>query len=289
MAPFDDQVVSVSEALVWKSLQCSQVSGCIRLPSQRTLRDYTHCVSAATGFLSAVDQQLMRAADVDKCPERQKYVALILDEMYMYVKEDLVYNRHSGAFIGFRNLGNINEHLLQFQASLEDDSSDTNEQLAKTMLVLIVGGLLSGLVQEFPYMYVQLPCTMMTGDLPLWKAIACIKRCGLKVLAMTADGASASHCLFKIHNPSSSDTSHNIKNPYSTNGRDLFFLSDPPHLLKTTRNCFASKSRMLWVSSHITSFSSLGSQPWLLLSLYTVQGERGQLESHCSPTLPQQW
>jgi len=245
-------------------------------------------VNATTGFLSAVDQQLMRAADVDKCPERQKYVALILDKMYMYVKEDLVYNKHSGAFIGFRNLGNINEHLLQFQGSLEDDSSDTNEQLAKTMLVLMVRGLLSGL--EFPY--VQFPCATMTGDLlfdPLWKAIARIERCGLKVLAVTADGASPNRRLFKIHNPSSSDTSHKVKNPYSTNGRDLFFLSNPQHLLKTTRNCFASKSRMLWVSTHITSFSSLGSQPWLFLSLYTVQGERDQLESHCLLILPQQW
>ena len=156
------------------------------------------------------------------------------------------------------------------------------------MLVLMVRGLLSGL--EFPY--VQFPCATMTGDLlfdPLWKAIARIERCGLKVLAVTADGASPNRRLFKIHNPSSSDTSHKVKNPYSTDGRDLFFLSDPPHLLKTTRNCFASKSRTLWVSSHITSFSSLDSQPWLFLSLYTVQGERDQLESHCSPILPQQW
>jgi len=123
----------------------------------------------------------------------------------------------------------------------------------------MVRGLLSGLVQEFPY--VQFPRITMTGDLlfdPLWKAIACIERCGLKVLAVTADGASPNHRLFKIHNPFSSDTSHKIKNPYSTNGRDLFFLSDQPHLLKTTRNCFARKSRTLWVSSHITTFSSLG-------------------------------
>ena len=217
--------------------------------------------------------------------DRSYHVALILDEMY--VKEDLVYNKHSGAFIGFHDLGNINEHL-QFQASLEDESSDTNEHLAKTMLVLMVRGLLSGL--EFPY--VQFPCATMTGDLlfdPLWKAITLIERCGLNVLAVTADGASPNRRLFKIHNPSSSDTSHKVKNPYSTDGRDLFFLSDPPHLLKIMRNCFASKSRTLWVSSHITTFSSLGSQPWLFLSLYTLQGERDHLESHCSPILPQQW
>jgi len=90
---------------------------------------------------------------------RKTNVAFILDKMY--VKEDLVYNKHSCAFIGFHNLGNISEHLLQFQASLEDDSSDTNEHLAKTMLVLMVRGLLSG--QEFPY--VQFPCATMTGDL----------------------------------------------------------------------------------------------------------------------------
>jgi len=254
-----------------KAYDTLRSSGCIRLPSQRTLRDYTHCVSATTGFSSAVDRQLMCAADVDKCPERQKYVALILDEMY--VKEDLVYNKHSGAFIGFHDLGNINEHLLQFQASLEDDSSDTNEQLAKTMLVLMVRGLLSGL--EFPY--VQFPCATMTGDLlfdPLWKAIARIERCGLKVLAVTADGASPNRRLFKIHNPSSSDTSHKVKNPYSTDGRDLFFLSDPPHLLKTTRNCFASKSRTLWVSSHITSFSSLGSTLVVPISVHSARGKR---------------
>ena len=74
MAPYDDKVVLVSEALVLKGLQYLQVFGCIRLPSQRTLRDFNHCVSAITGFSSAVDQQLMRAADIDKCPERQKYV-----------------------------------------------------------------------------------------------------------------------------------------------------------------------------------------------------------------------
>ena len=55
-----------------KAYDTFRSSGWIRLPSQRTRRDYTHCVSATTGFSSAVDQQLMCAADVDKCPERQK-------------------------------------------------------------------------------------------------------------------------------------------------------------------------------------------------------------------------
>ena len=234
-----------------KAYETLRASGCVKLPSQRTLRDYTHCVNATTGFSTAVDQQLMQAADISKCPEWQKHVVLVIDEMY--IKEDLVYDKNSGALIGFANLGEINSHLLQFQASLESsDSSSSNEQLAKTMLVFMVRGLFSSL--EFPY--VQFPCTTISGDLlfdPRWQAVERIERCGLKVLGVTADGASPNRRLFKIHNPSPGSFTHKVPNPYSTDGRDLLFFSDPPHLLKTVRNCFASKSRNLWVSFLIPS------------------------------------
>lgn len=40
---------------------------------------------------------------------------------------------------------------------------------------------------------------------------------------------------------------HKVKNPYSTDKRELFFFSDPPHLIKTVRNCWSSKTRALWV------------------------------------------
>ena len=35
-------------------------SGCLHLPSQRTLRDYTHYVKAAAGFSHEVDLMLMQ-------------------------------------------------------------------------------------------------------------------------------------------------------------------------------------------------------------------------------------
>ena len=44
-------------------------SGCLHLPSQRTLRDYTHYVKATAGFSHEVDLMLMQAARVDVCPE----------------------------------------------------------------------------------------------------------------------------------------------------------------------------------------------------------------------------
>lgn len=71
-------------------------SGCISLPSQRTLRDYTHYVSARAGFSREVDLQLRELAEIESCPEYEKHVILIMDEMH--VKEDLVYDKHTGAF-----------------------------------------------------------------------------------------------------------------------------------------------------------------------------------------------
>lgn len=77
-----------------KAYELLRQSGCVVLPSQRTLRDYTNCVKARAGYSSDVDVQLMEAASISSCPEWQKLVFLLIDEMY--IREDLVYNKHSG-------------------------------------------------------------------------------------------------------------------------------------------------------------------------------------------------
>ena len=42
--------------------------------------------------------------------------------------------------------------------------------------------------------------------------------------------------------------SYKTPNPYSEEERWIYFVSDVPHLIKTTRNCWANKNRHLWVS-----------------------------------------
>ena len=69
-------------------------SGAIKLPSQRTLRDYTYYTKTKTGFGDDVDQQLMEAAQICTCPEREKYVILVMDKMH--IKEGIVYDKHTG-------------------------------------------------------------------------------------------------------------------------------------------------------------------------------------------------
>ena len=85
-------------------------SGCISLPSQRTLRDYTYYNKACTGFSAGTDEELVRL--LQGCEEWQKIVLLLLDEMY--IKEDIVYNKHTGRIVGFTDLGDVNNHLLRY-------------------------------------------------------------------------------------------------------------------------------------------------------------------------------
>ena len=66
----------------------------IKLPSQRTLKDYSHFVTATAGFSTPIDQQLMEAAEIATCSEFEKYVAILIDEMH--IKQDLVYNKSTG-------------------------------------------------------------------------------------------------------------------------------------------------------------------------------------------------
>ena len=96
-------------------------SGCNKLPSQRTLRDYTHYVKSHEGFSEDNDVMLMEAVQVDTCAERDKYVTILMDEMYM--REDIVYEKHSGKMIGFANL-DVNNHLAILEQRLQSTTAD---------------------------------------------------------------------------------------------------------------------------------------------------------------------
>ena len=52
----------------------------------------------------------------------------------------------------------------------------------------------------------------------------------------------------KLHNPyKSSNMTYKVANIYADEKRYIYFISDPPHLIKTVRNCWASKYQNLTV------------------------------------------
>ena len=219
--------------------------GILQLPCGRTLQDYTRWIKADCGVQPEVTEQLLKETNLDSLEEWQKYVAVVFDEMK--IKEGIVYNKHDCRIVGFVNFGNTNNELL----SLVDGCSQP--PVAKHMLAFMVRGIFIRLT--FPY--AQYPTTDITSDLlyPLvWEVVKNLECAGFRVISLTGDKASVNQTFFQM-NQSAKKTEkvHKIRNPYSIDGSYIYFISDVPHLIKTTRNCWAnsfghSYKRAMWVS-----------------------------------------
>lgn len=58
---------------------------------------------------------------------------------------------------------------------------------------------------------------------------------------MTGDKASTNRTFFRMNQSKTGrKTVHKIDNPYSKEQRFVYFISDVPHLIKTTRNCWSN-------------------------------------------------
>lgn len=220
-------------------------SSLLVLPSERTLRDYTHVLKRGVGFLPDVTAQLVSEADIHE--DKDRYVVLMWDEMK--IKEDLVFDKHTCELIGFANAGEINNHLDSFKRQCNNPTQNGHPNVATHMLMFVARGIFTSL--EFPY--AQFPTRDASADtlFPIvWDAVAQLERAGLKVVAFACDGASANRKFYRMHG---GEGVYKTPNPYSDEERDIYFFADIPHLMKTTRNCWSNSfahryTRCLWVS-----------------------------------------
>ena len=229
-------------------------SGFIFLPSSRTLRDYTHSISSDTGFQVEVARQLISEAKLDDVAidSVERYVTLLMDEVR--IKDSLVYDKHSFRLIGLVDIGKVNNELIRFEQSCDESTTMPELEIAKYMLVFMVRGICTSL--KFPF--AQFATKNMTADLlfPLvWETIQKLELLGLKVIAVTCDGASQNRSFFQMHANSTDGKIHKTINPYADKPRYLYFFADVSHLIKTVRNCMSnsfshSHSRALWVRHH---------------------------------------
>ena len=218
---------------------------CLALPSKRTLYDYTHYTEAGTGFQVRVTEQLIEAAEREGLYDNsfKSYVGIIQDEVK--IKEDLVYNKHTGELIGYIDLDRVSNELL----NIGDAINQGQKQVAKYMLVIMVRGICSGL----QYPLAAFATAGITADFLypiIWEAITIVQlTVGLKVLFICCDGASPNRKFFTLHSAIRDKDTYFVKNPVTE--ENIYFISDVPHLLKTVRNCFSNsfahkRSRQLW-------------------------------------------
>ena len=155
-----------------------------------------------------------------------------LRNMSLEIQNDLVWNQNTGELIGFIDLGDIASHILVF--------------------------LIKSIMNPLSYAF----ATFATDSIrsfqlfPLfWRSVAILEiTCKLKVIAAVSDGASPNRSFYKMHNALSnniSDITYKTCNLFSSDNRDLWFFSDPPHLIKTVRNCLSNSgsykcTRNMW-------------------------------------------
>ena len=172
----------------------------------------------------------------------QRYVVLSFDEMKIQSK--LVFDKRSNELIGFVDLGE--EHL--------NETLTSTSELATHALAYLVRGVATDLKYTLAYFLTKDVTSYQLMSL-FWKAVCVLEvACNLWVCAAVSDGASPNRRCYELHADIGSNQDeaviHATVNLFCPN-RKIYFFSDAPHLVKTTRNCLfnsgsGKRSRHLW-------------------------------------------
>ena len=178
------------------------------------------------------------------------WVGIIHDEVSL--RKDLVFD-DSGKLIGFVNLGSVQNNIDDLEQSLssQEMSSITPEE-ATHMFVFMVVSLFSGWKMPVAFFPTTTIKSFALFNL-FWKCVEDLEQRDFKVLTSTCDGASPHRLFYKFHCPPDAPRGtviYKTKNHFAMEDRPLYFICDPVHLLKTTRNnwensCWRNKTKKL--------------------------------------------
>ena len=206
-------------------------SGAFALPHTNTLQRYVSFKEKSCGVL-ADNIAVLKS----KLQDNVSDVALMHDEIK--IKDKLVYNRASGELIGYVELGDINTALQQLES--DSGSKKDEKQIATHALCFMARSLVSKNCMPVA----QYATNCLTADSlfhMFWEVVAELEMNGINVRCSISDGAATNRKFYQLHHNDfpDDDVTYRCINPFSEieANQTLFFISDVPHLLKTTRNC----------------------------------------------------
>ena len=110
----------------------------------------------------------------------------------------------------------------------------------------------------------------------------CEENCNLKVVGVTSGGASSNRSIYRMHLDITKeedinddvDVVYRTRNVFADEKRLISFISDPPHLIKTARNCLANSiagrcTRSTWNDGHYLTHGIIF-QSYLMMTLIVV-------------------
>ncbi|KAK3923507.1 Transposable element P transposase [Frankliniella fusca] len=226
------------------------------LPSSRRLYDYSHFVEAKEGCQAELTRDIK--TKISKCGPEDHYSFINLEFDEMHIRSGLVISRSTGELIGYTKLTGVEEEIQKMQDELNNKTYKPRP--AKKVLVYLAEGITSN-IKDVVAVY-------STDDLSssqlyerTWEVIYHLEDAGIKVLSVTCDGASINRKFIQMHESLDKSYAYTYctKNLASGDSRPLFFVLDPPHLLKAIRNAFGNsfahkKSRKLWKNNQFLSW-----------------------------------
>ena len=111
---FHPMIIRFCLSLAARSAFCYEElrnSGIVKLPSQRTLRDYHNFVKPKPGFNKLVIDELVGLTK--SYSNTQRYIVLLFDEMK--IRSNLVFDKNTGQLIGFTDLGDSTINYVSFE------------------------------------------------------------------------------------------------------------------------------------------------------------------------------
>lgn len=163
------------------------------------------------------------------------------------IKDQLVYEKGTGRMIGYVELGDINQAL----ASL---GTEAKQSTASHVLCFMARALKSRTCIPVAHYATN----AMTADQVyhmFWEVVAALELSNIHVRSCVSDGASINRRFINLHHADYADTiTYRAKNLYSSTPRNIYFVSDVPHLIKTTCNCFENSHANLNTRNLMVSF-----------------------------------
>lgn len=225
-------------------------SGFLKLPSGRTLSDYKNYSSSKSGWQTSVFKTMDTTFKDQGFSEIGRFGGLFFDEVK--IKEGLLFDPSTWELVGF--------------VDLENDG--TNYTIQKSLATHVLQFYSKSVFSKF-----QFPCgyfltcgvSAQSLNRVFWQGVGLLQGYGFTTILSCCDGAAENRAFMTMNNINEFVSQTN--NPFS--GFPLFFISDPPHIIKKLRNNIYNSGRKE-ISPRYTRYLLLNSKPILWDHIYAV-------------------
>ena len=196
-------------------------SGALKLPSGRTLSDYKNFNVPRSGWHTDTIKSMKTKLTMMNPPKHAKLGGLFFDEIK--IKEGLVFDTSTWELIGFVD-------SLDGSNGMEQ-TPEATDKLATHVLQFFYRSLFFKF--DFPCAYfLTQGATAVQLNRLFWLGVSLLHGYGFDVLLVCCDGASSNRTFFTMN--TTNELHSEGYNPFSR--FPIFFMSDPPHLMKKLRN-----------------------------------------------------